>query len=680
MTGRASGFFRHGSAGVLFAALALVWSFPLVRHLTTHLPGPGIGDNVDFLWNFWWARWALASGSPLFHTTYLFVPVGADLTLHTHTALAAVFGATALGGLPIIAAENVTILLGLFLNGFGAYWLSWRITRDRGSAIVGGIVFGGSPFIAAHLYGHFNFTMAWTIPLFAVAASEAVRGGTIRWAVAAGSLLGITAYIDYYYLVYELVLALCFVGLEGRDWAVTRRGPTPRSRILARWTAILILADVVVLTAIVVTGGFAVDWGPVRLSARDVFNPLQAFWLLVAAFLCFRFRPHVAGRRCHGTTTERVLRGALIASAVFLLTAAPIVWGSLGLFWRGEYVTPQYFWRSAPKGIDLASFILGNPLNGLWGATVRGAYRSGAIDLVESTGWLGVVPMLLAGWAVWRRIDARAIPPCPASEGSPPPHNPPPHDATSRAVSQWSTIGLVFLVWALGPHLTVFGMSTGMPLPQALLRYVPVVANARIPGRAMIMTYLALSVLSAIGISKRHQTRTPVLILMLAVLAIVADFLPAPFPLVALDHPSIYEVLRDRREPGAVCELPLGIRDGLGDRGAFDDRVLFYQTIHQRRLAGGFVARLPQAVIATYEGDPLLAALLRLSQRAAPSRDAPPLPDRVAAADRLRLNGIAFIVLNRAAASAELIDYVEHVLPLTLIAQADTRSLYLFSK
>jgi hypothetical protein len=361
----------------------------------------------------------------------------------------------------------------------------------------------------------------------------------------------------------------------------------------------------------------------------------------------------------------------LIASAVFLLTAAPIVWGALGLFWRGEYVTPQYFWRSAPKGIDLASFILGNPLNGLWGETVRGAYRRWGIDVVESTGWLGVVPMLLAGWAVWRRIDPRAIPPRPlASEGA----------ATSRAVSHWSTIGLVFLVWALGPHLTVFGMNTGMPLPQALLRYVPVVANARIPGRAMIMTYLALSVLSAIGISKRHQTRTPVLILVLTVLAVVADFVPAPFPLVALDHPSIYEVLRARREPGAVCELPLGIRDGLGDRGAFDDRVLFYQTIHQRRLAGGFVARLPEAVIATYEGDPLLAALLRLSQRAASLQDAPPLPDRMAAADRLSLNGIAFIVLNRAAASAELVDYVEHVLPLTLIAQADTRSLYLFPK
>jgi hypothetical protein len=155
---------------------------------------------------------------------------------------------------------------------------------------------------------------------------------------------------------------------------------------------------------------------------------------------------------------------------------------------------------------------------------------------------------------------------------------------------------LVFFVWALGPHLTVFGVNTGMTLPQAFLRYVPIVANARIPGRAMVMVYLALSVLSAIAISKRHDSRRPVLVLSLAAVILIADFLPAPFPLVAMDHPAIYEVLRQRREAGAVCELPLGIRDGLGERGAFDDRVLFYQTIHQR-LVGGFVARLPHAVV-----------------------------------------------------------------------------------
>jgi hypothetical protein len=45
------------------------------------------------------------------------------------------------------------------------------------------------------------------------------------------------------------------------------------------------------------------------------------------------------------------------------------------------------------------------------------------------------------------------------------------------------------------------------------------------------------------------------------------------------------------------------------------------------------------------------------------------LPDRLTAAERLRLNSIGFIVLNRASASAELIGYVERVLPVALIAE-----------
>jgi len=207
------------------------------------------------------------------------------------------------------------------------------------------------------------------------------------------------------------------------------------------------------------------------------------------------------------------------------VTAAPIVWAGAGLFWRGEYVTPLTFWRSAPKGIDLATVFLGNPLNGWWGASVRRDYGRFGINVVESTGWLGVVPMVLTAWVLSRATGARsrsvAPPAVQVSQST---------SGSTQAVYRWSAVGLVFFVWALGPHLTVFGVNTGMPLPQALLRYVPIVANARIPGRAMVMVYLALSVLSAMAISKRHLWRQPVLVLSLVVVILIADFLPAPFP------------------------------------------------------------------------------------------------------------------------------------------------------
>jgi hypothetical protein len=653
--------------------MAVVWSFPLVRHLPTHLPGPGHGDNIDFLWNFWWMRTALARGLNFFHTTYLFVPAGADLTLHTHTALPAFLGATVIGGLPVVAAQNLAILAALFLNGFCAYLLAWRVTRDHGAAMIGGIVFGGSPYIDAHLNGHFNLTTAWTIPLFAIAASEAIRGSATRWAVLAGLLLGATAYVDYYYVVYELALALCLVAAGARGWSVESRGPTPRSRRVAKVVGVLILVDVTSMVAIAVTGG----------KASGLFNPLQAFWILVALFLWLRLRPRVETWPREGRAAAGLARAVLITTGVFLVAAAPLVRNGVGLFLRGEYVTPQYFWRSAPKGIDLATLVLGNPFHPVWGARVQRVYRTLGIDVIESTAWLGIAPAVLAAWALRRHAG-----PAPNHDTSN--HDTSNHDTWARPsgpvvpsspmARQWAVIGLVFFVWALGPHLTAFGINTGMILPQALLRYVPIVANARIPGRAIVVSYLALAVLAAITAAEwRRGSRHARSILVVVSLVLAADYLPAPFPLVALDRPAIYERLRDRREGGAVCELPLGIRDGLGERGSFDDRVLFYQTIHQRPLVGGFVARLPRAVAAAYEDDPLLAGLLRVSDRGDVDA-ARPLPGRQVAADRLRENGIAFVVLNRATASPALADYVDRVLPLILIAHEGGRSLYLVSR
>ena len=109
---------------------------------------------------------------------------------------------------------------------------------------------------------------------------------------------------------------------------------------------------------------------------------------------------------------------------------------------------------------------------------------------------------------------------------------------------------------------------------------------------------------------------------------------------------------------------------------------MFYQTIHTRPIVGGYLSRLPASVLAFYANDPLLNGLLHLSEPAGPPEmDGPPaLADASVAAERLRANGIAFVVLDRAAAPARLTEYVETVLPLDLVATEGERSLYVVRK
>jgi hypothetical protein len=659
----------HIAAAGAFAALALVWTFPLTEHLSTHLPGARTGDNVAFLWNFWWMRMALSSDSNYFYTNFLFVPTGADLTLHTHTALTAFVGSTVLSRLSVVTAQNLTILISLFLNGFCAYLLGWRITRDCGGALIGGLVFGGSPYIAAHLNGHFNLTTAWTIPLFTIAVSDAIRGSR-KWAVLSGLLLGLTAYVDYYYVVFEIALAVCIVALSARHWSITWRGPSAVSQRLARFVGIVIVADALLIIAIVSTGGLAATIGPIR-SVRGIFNPLQAFWILLALFLWLRFRPRVDAWPRETWAPGPSVRSLAVMAAIFVLTAAPLIWNAVGLLLQDEYVTQRYLWRSAPKGVDVATLVLGNPFHPLWGRGVQQVYGMLGIDAIETSAWLGIVPVVLA----LRTVRYHLRPTVPGNSGLPSVAS-----DSSRVVRQWLVIGLIFFVWALGPHLMAFGQNSGLILPQALLRYVPLLDNARIPGRAMVVAYLALAVLAALAAAEwRRRSRQGLLAVIAVAFGVIADYLPAPFPLVRMNYPAVYEKLRDRMEPGALCELPLGIRDGFGERGMFDDRVLFYQTIHQRPLVGGFLARVPRGVTTTYDNDPLLTALLRLSAHDAGEENRP-LPNRQEASKKLREYGIRFIILDRSRASPKLIEYVERVLPLTLIAEEDARSLYLVSE
>ena len=642
------------------ALLAVAWSFPLAVAAGTHLAGAGFSDNANFLWNFWWMREALGSGERFFSTPYLFAPYGTDLTLHTHTALNAFAGATVFRGLSPLAALNVTILVSLFLNGFCAYLLAWRITRDIGAALVAGLVFGGSPYLAAHLNGHFNLTSAWTLPLFALAVGmvfadqQATRRATLSGsrfaaAIAAGVILGVTAYIDYYYVVYELAFAICAVLLAARDWSVAARGATPGSLRLARVFLALAIVDGVVIAGILATGGFDVTVTGVRVIARDVFNPLQALWILLTAAALARWRPAIGSQPVEGWRWPRAGVALATMAAVGAAIALPILTSGAGVILRGEYVSQRYFWRNAPKGVDAATLILGNPFHGVWGETVRASYDWLQIDPIESGAWLGIAPLILAGWAVrryWRE----------------------------RTVRYWTAIAVFFFVWALGPHLRIFGYTTGMILPQTLLRYVPIAANARIPGRAIVLVTLAAAVLGAIAIARSQEPgrRRWIGVGTMGLITLL-DYLPAPFPVVQVDRPPIYETLRDRPEKGALLELPVGIRDSFTSRGFLDHRALAYQIIHRRPIVGGVVSRMSPSIVGGYADDPLIDGLLDLSGRQSPTK---PLPVGPAVASLLAKNGIAFVMVNRELASPELLEYVQLQLPLTLIATEGERTLY----
>jgi hypothetical protein len=636
---------------VFFVGLAVVWSFPLVLRLSTHLTGSIRADNIAGLWNFWWVRTALESGDSLFFTPLLFAPSGVDLTFHTLTLLPALSGATVLAALPVTVALNLSVLVSLFLNGFCAYLLAWRLTRRRAAAVIAGIIFGGSPYVAAHLGGHYNLTAAWTLPLFAIALHEGARG-SVRWAAVAGAIASLTVYIDYYYVLFQGVLTLCTVAATAVRWSWSHATTERRPGGVLTLVLVLLVIDLLLLIVIVVTGGFTYSIERWTISARNPFNLQQAFWCLALLALVLVYKPRIGMEHIAGQRRLAVVRQLLIATAVFLIGAAPVIWHAAQVALRGDYVSQEYFWRSGPRGVDLGSLLMGPPFHGLWGRFVQARYDLLQINTVEMGGWLGLAAPVLALLAVRKHWHV-------------------------RQVRYWTAVAAVFFVWALGAHLYVFGWNTGMILPQALLRYLPIFGNARMSGRAIVIVYLAIAMLAAFAVADWRATKriSGASLLALATLILV-DYLPAPYATTRLESPTVYRVLGQRPEAGTLLELPVGWRDGFRTRGHFDERVLGYQTIHGRPIIGGSVSRLSRTVAEQYEADPLLRTLLDLSEGKTDGilwiTDTP----RQDAAELLQRQGIKFVVLNQATASDRLRDYVSAMLPLKEVTRDGAQILY----
>ena len=598
-----------------FIAAAIWLTFPLATHLATAVTGERPGDNLCFLWNTWWFRHSLVDSHAIgLWCPAVFAPLGTRLALHTHTLLEAGLSLLIAPAATPVVAHNITTVAGLAANGALAYALAYHYTRRALPSFIAGLMFGWSTFVAVHLAGHINLVHAWVLPLFAWCLVRFLdRPSAVRAAVGGGALAAVT-YSDYYYAVYSVIFALtCLVAPRITiEWR-RREQQRPRLRRVLLGLAVCVG---VVAGVVVVTGGWASAVGPWWISFRSTRNLLPLGLLLLAA----------AGLTQYASVPRRVVadraapgwRLVAIALSVFAILACPIAFGLWRVIAAGDYVTQPFLWRSSPAGVDLVTIVLGPPRHLLLGNWVSSEYRSAGIDVVEQSGWLGVVAMV----GVWAAARSSM------------------RDADVRL---WLIVASTFLVVSLGPFLRVGGHDTGIPLPFALLRHVPILSNARMPGRAIVLVQLAAAILTALVLKTTTLSGKTMLACLMAV---TIDMLPHPVSLYDLPPTDRVDVvLRDADVRGSVLELPTGLRDGFGERGRLDHRMLAHQISHGRPLVGGFVARLSPTIVDFYQRSPFLSAALDASSADWTGRDCP-----FTAAGAATL-GIQYLVINRDALS-----------------------------
>jgi hypothetical protein len=633
---------RHLAAVAGFGCLSLVFTYPLVLHIKEGAIGAGAGDNMSALWNIWWARTAMRGPEPLLATPDLFAPIGTSLALHSYAPLVSIVVSSLLPFAEPVTLYNVALLSAVFLNLTCAYAAAWRLTGEHLASFFAGVAFGGSPFLLVRLQGHLNVISAWGLPLLLIAAlAYERRPGLLRAFALAGALV-ILAYTDYYFAIFGVVLLLLHLALR-RSSPLLRAEPiTPaRRRVVVASLALILIAAVIVVW-IESTGGVDTTIAGIRLRMTDSFNPRVGIGFLLLIALYAWKKPSFSRSIPIDRPSSDVWNFLPIAAAASLVLVLPILIAAVQLWRAGDYESQVYFWRSAPPGIDVGSLIAGNPIGRLTGAWTAVLYQRLAIDPVESAAWIGLAPLALL-LAVLRRTHLR------------------------RRANVYLWIGLVFLVWSLGPYLRVFGYNTAFMLPQTFLRFVPVLANARIPGRAFVVVALMAAIVGALvlaSIESSKRTRFA----FVAIAAVVLDFWPAPFVWTPLDRPALYETLKGL-PPGVLLEVPMGVRDGFGERGKLDHMALFYQTTHGHPLVGGFVARVSSRIKNAYESDPIFRPLLDLSEGRAAE------PGSASCRESLACQ-VRYVVIDEGAASPDLVRFVNEAFSITPVQRDGARALY----
>jgi hypothetical protein len=177
----------------------------------------------------------------------------------------------------------------------------------------------------------------------------------------------------------------------------------------------------------------------------------------------------------------------------------------------------------------------------------------------------------------------------------------------------WGACAVAFLVLALGPVLHVMGETSFtsygivITLPYALLReIIPFLNNSQTPSRLDVIAILSFAVLSGYGLStllsrvcgKNGRTVTACLLIVL----LLFEFQSMP-AISRIDQPAFYREAGDDDGTYALLEIPATANYACGLYCEY------YQTISNKPIVGGQIARRPADIFIFEKNTPVINEL-----------------------------------------------------------------------
>jgi hypothetical protein len=161
---------------LLFVALSF---FFFARELIGAFRIDYVGNGTDPTESMWFLRWwpyAIHNGLNPFFTKLVWAPKGTSLAWATSIPLPSFAAVPITLTFGPIAAYNVLCLAAPVLAAFAAYLLCRYITGSFWPSVLGGYIFGFSPYLLGQLLSHLDLTMVFPIPIAALALAMKYNG------------------------------------------------------------------------------------------------------------------------------------------------------------------------------------------------------------------------------------------------------------------------------------------------------------------------------------------------------------------------------------------------------------------------------------------------------------------------------------------------------------------------
>lgn len=179
-------------------------------------------------------------------------------------------------------------------------------------------------------------------------------------------------------------------------------------------------------------------------------------------------------------------------------------------------------------------------------------------------------------------------------------------------IKAFAWLALLFVLFSL-PVLKVLGHFL-FYLPTAIFHYIPFFNNVRVITRIFILFSLLFPIVVMWFYHNSVQWKFKNILPVIVLVVLWFEFTPPKYDVIDSQTTPTEIAQLHSIKGNVVLPIPAGLRDGFTQIGLNNSDMLFYQTLFDKKMIGGYTARLTDDVRQLYLSDSVMKNILILSE------------------------------------------------------------------